>query len=320
VIDAARLDVRALRVFEAVAATGSVSAAASNLGVTQSAVSQAISQIEEMLGSKVFDRSRRPIALTPAGIALRRHAQNIVDEMDRLLAVVREADLTSKPEIRVGMIDSYAATVGPSLLKSISGNGNQVLLWAGLAHSQAQALLKRQLDLIITSDPMEDVDKLVRRKLFTENFVAVLPGSMRSHCRDADVSSLLRHLPMIRFGGRSHYGILTERYLRRRGITAARKLEIDADDVVMAMVAADVGWAIASPLVLLQCRGHLPNLHVVPISGPAFTRTIYQISRAGEYEDLTDSFYHTSRHILESAIFPELRSLLPWMDVRLELD
>jgi DNA-binding transcriptional LysR family regulator len=88
----------------------------------------------------------------------------------------------------------------------------------------------------------------------------------------------------------------------------------------MAMVAADLGWAIASPLVLLQSRAHLQDLHVVPIAGPALTRTIYQISRAGEYEDLAEYFYQTSRRILETNVFPEIRALLPGVGAKVHLN
>lgn len=93
------LDVRALRVFEAVASSGNLSSAAKQLGITQSAVSQSLSQIEEILDTQVFDRTRRPFKLTPAGIALSRRARSIVDEMDRLVIHVRDADLASRPAI-----------------------------------------------------------------------------------------------------------------------------------------------------------------------------------------------------------------------------
>jgi DNA-binding transcriptional LysR family regulator len=305
-----RLDIRSLRVFEAVASGGSLSAAAQSLGVTQSAISQAVMQIEETLGAKVLDRTRRPLKLTAAGIALRRHAHSVIDEMDRLIAIVREADLTNRPEIRVGMIDSYAATVGPSVIKAAIVEGSQVLLWSGLAYSHAQALLQRQLDLIVTSDPMEDMDKLVRRPLFTEPFVAVLPAARAESCAE----------PLVRFSTRSHYGALTERYLRRRGIAAKRHIEMDASDVVLAMVAADLGWAITSPLVLLQSRAYLKDVHVVPIKGPALTRTIYQISRAGEYEEMAEYFYQTSRRVLDTTVFPEIRTLLPGIGAKLHLN
>ena len=89
------LDVRMLRIFEAVADSGNVSQAARKLGVTQSAVSQTLSQVEQILGTALFDRSHRPFKLTPAGIALSRRARHIVDDVDRLVSDVREADLAS---------------------------------------------------------------------------------------------------------------------------------------------------------------------------------------------------------------------------------
>jgi len=102
------LDVRALKIFEAVASSGSLSKGAAALGVTQSAVSQTITQIEAILQTQVFDRSQRPFKLTPAGIALSRRAGQIVEDMERLVVHVRDADLASRPAMRVGMIDSFA--------------------------------------------------------------------------------------------------------------------------------------------------------------------------------------------------------------------
>ncbi|MDR5744753.1 LysR family transcriptional regulator [Caballeronia sp. LZ029] len=314
-----RLEIRALQVFEAVAAEGSVSAAASRLGVTQSAVSQTIAQIEEVLGTKVLDRSRRPIRLTSAGIALRRDAHSVVEEMNRLLANAREADAANRPEIRIGMIDSYAATVGPAVVKEAIHQGHQVVLWAGLAYRHSQALLQRQLDLIVTSDALEDMDRLVRRPLFSEPFMIVLPAGRKEKIREGVIADIARQLPLVRFSTTSHYGALTERYLRRCGISAKRHLEIDASDVVLSMVAADLGWAITTPLVLLQSRGYLKDVCVLPISGPPLTRTIYQVSRAGEYEETAEYFYQTSRRVLETAVFPEIKSLLPDAGLKLHL-
>jgi molybdate transport repressor ModE-like protein len=206
------LDVRALKIFEAVASSGSISIAASELQITQSAVSQAVTQIEQILGTAVLDRTRRPLRLTPAGITLSRHARQIVHDMDRLIAQVHEADLASRPEIRVGMIDSFAATAGPLIVKKITLSASQVLLWSGLAYSHAQALLNRQLDLIVTSDPMEDLDNLVRRALFSEPFMVVIPRSRLEQFEDADLKTMIHGMPLIRFSGRSHFGAIVERY------------------------------------------------------------------------------------------------------------
>lgn len=310
------LDIRVLRIFEVVATTESLSAAAGELQITQSAVSQAVTQIEQILGTAVLDRSRRPLKLTPAGIALSRQARQIVHDMDRLIAQVQEADLASRPEIRVGMIDSFAATVGPSIVKQITLSASQVLLWSGLAYSHAQSLLNRQLDLIVTSDPMEDLDGLVRRALFTEPFLVLIPRVRLEQFEDAGLNELVHGMPFIRFGARSHFGAAVERYLRRCSLSAPRYLEIETSDVVMAMVAADLGWSIATPLCMLQGKGYAKDVVALPLQGPTLTRTIFQISRQDEYADMAEKFYQTSRRSIELHVLPELKTYIPWLGTK----
>ncbi|RJG05014.1 LysR family transcriptional regulator [Noviherbaspirillum cavernae] len=318
--DVATLDIRALRIFEVVAASGSLSTAAAQLQITQSAVSQAVTQIEQILGTKVLDRSRRPFKLTAAGVALSRRARQIVDDMDRLIAQVHEADMANRPKIRVGMIDSFAAMVGPAIMKKVSVNASQVLLWSGLAHSHAQSLLNRHVDLIVTSDLLEDMDGLVRRPLFTEPFLVVLPKCRQEQFEDADLGKLVQEMQLVRFSARSHFGAMIERYLRRRGMSAPHYLEIDTSDVVMAMIAADLGWTITTPLCLLQGRVYMKDVVAIPLPGAALTRTIYQISREDEYEEMAEHFYQTSRRVLEQDVFPEMKAHVPWLGAKVYLN
>lgn len=168
------LDIRVLRIFEATANSGSLSAASEKLGITQSAISQAINQIEAILQTQVFDRSQRPFKLTPAGIALSRRAKQIVEDMDKLVIHVKDAALTSRPAIRMGMIDSFAATVGPAIVKHATTTASHLLLWSGLANSHATALLNRELDIIVTSDDLIDVDSIIRKPIFSEPFILVV--------------------------------------------------------------------------------------------------------------------------------------------------
>lgn len=315
----ADLDVRSLRIFEAVASAGSLSIAANALGVTQSAISQAIAQIEQTVGTRVLDRSRRPLKLTPAGLALSRHARQIVDDMDRLIAQVQDADVASRAAVRVGMIDSFAATVGPSIVRQMSDSTSELLLWSGLANGHAQALLARQLDLIVTSDPMHDMERLVRRPIFTEPFIVVVPKAREADLAQADLSELIRTLPLIRFSGRSHFGAVIERHLRRTGHSPRMHLEIDTSDVVMSMVAADLGFTIATPLCVLQGRASLPQVAALPLPGPALSRTIYQVSREGEVSEMASQCFLAGRMALAQEAFPELRRVMPWLGERLAL-
>lgn len=313
------IDVRLLRIFEEVAATGSLSAASIKLDISQSAISQALAQLEQLLGTQVLDRNRRPFKLTAAGIALHHYARQIIEDVDRLISNIRNADLANRPVIRVGMIDSCAATFGPDIIKDIQTSTSKLLLWAGLANGHAHALINRQVDLIITSDPLEDMDKLVRRPLFTEPFIIVAPQSRKQEFMEADLATMIRNHPLIRFSARSHFGTMIDRYLRRTNHAPQPYLEVDTGDVVMAMIAADLGWAITTPLCLLQSQIHLAGITAIPLPGPALNRTIFQLSREGEFPDITARCYQTSRNALENNIFPQLRKIIPWLGNRIAL-
>lgn len=313
------LDVRILRMFEVVASSGSLSEGARQLGVTQSAVSQAIAQIETILETQVLDRTRRPLKLTPAGIALSRRARQIIDDVDRLVVHVRDADLASRPAIRVGMIDSLAATAGPEIVRRITASASQLLFWSGLANSHSSALLNRQLDLIISPDTLDDADKLVRRSLFSEPFMVVVPTARLEEFKTADLSTLAKRSPFIRFSGRSHFGAVIERYLRRCGHSPRPYLEIDTSDVVMAMVGENLGWAITTPLCYFQARAYSTQVSAIPLPGPGLVRTIYQLSREGEFEEMVESCFQASRSVLQDHIFPQIRQLVPWVKTSIAL-
>jgi len=88
-ISIADVDPHLLRTFVAVAETGSFSAAAQRLRYTQSAVSQQVAALEADLGTPLF--TRRPVALTPAGERLQRHANLLLVRLEAARADVTRA-------------------------------------------------------------------------------------------------------------------------------------------------------------------------------------------------------------------------------------
>lgn len=75
---------QSLRLFCDVAGHRSFSLAAKKHGITQSAVSQRVGQLEKRLGVTLLDRSVRPLALTPAGELFLRECRELIDRYDRL--------------------------------------------------------------------------------------------------------------------------------------------------------------------------------------------------------------------------------------------
>ncbi len=95
-----------LRIFCDVADLRSFSRAAELHGITQSAVSQRIHHLEERLGTKLLDRSKRPFVLTPAGDLVSREGRELVARYDSLARSVARLDPDRGGSVRVHAIYS----------------------------------------------------------------------------------------------------------------------------------------------------------------------------------------------------------------------
>ncbi|MBB4686366.1 LysR family transcriptional regulator [Amycolatopsis jiangsuensis] len=106
------LDVRRMQVLRSVIVSGSITAAARNLGYTPSAISQQLSVLEREAGTPLLERVGRGVRPTPAGTLLSSHAETLSTELARA-----EAALTELKEGRTGRLAiRYFATAGASLV------------------------------------------------------------------------------------------------------------------------------------------------------------------------------------------------------------
>ena len=127
------------------------------------------------------------------------------------------------------------------------------------------------------------------------------------------LETLAERLPLIRYSARSAIGIQVDRHLRRLGIAAPRRVELDSSDTLFAMVAAGVGWAITTPLCVLHGRPEPSAVRIERLPGPGFTRNLTMIAREGEYQQLIDRLATTARTALRDSCLPAMRNLIPWL-------
>lgn len=103
-----RLPLHTLPTFRAVAALGYLRAAAEQLHLTHSAVSQQIKLLEQQLGFEVFDRRGRGIVLNAAGAALLQSVEPALDQLDHGVSAARAAATGTEHRIRVTLLPSFA--------------------------------------------------------------------------------------------------------------------------------------------------------------------------------------------------------------------
>jgi len=310
------LDLRTLQIVAAVAETGSMSQAAGRYGLTQSAVSQAVGRAEKLTGAALLDRSRRPIVPTPAGRILVSRVHDLGRDMDALAGALRAAAaLPARIDLRLGLVDSFAGTVGALLVKELVDGDMALSLtaWSGLAFSHAEALMRRTIDAAITCDPMDGLAEIGRYPLFREPYLLVVPKGEAAGLAAMTLPQILARHRLVRHSERSHVGQQIERHLLRLGLRQPRPFEFDTSDALIAMVATGMGVAITTPLCLLQGVGHMAGVEVCRLPGPGFSRDLLLVTRRGDLPQLAPEIAAVARRIIRTEALPHFMTFAPWL-------
>ena len=172
------LDVQRLRVFRAVVASGTVQAAASNLGYSPSAVSQQITALQKETGLALFEKSGRGIAPTPAGRLLASRSEEVMDSLSRLGGLVDDLRDGRTGNLSIGTFASAGETWVPLVARTLITEFPDVMLTLGL--NEFPGTVKQGYDIDLrTEDPADDPTTLTgyRRHLLLEEPYALILSS-----------------------------------------------------------------------------------------------------------------------------------------------
>lgn len=170
------LTLKQLRYFEALARHGHFGRAAEASAISQPALSMQIREMEERLGTPLFDRGARLVRLTPFGQEVAGRARDILrltEELEDLSRITRDQ---MAGRLRLGVIP----TVAPYLLPQVIGEltraypALQLQLRETITPRLVQELGEGRLDCAIVALPVSE-PALVEVPLFAENFVLVRP-------------------------------------------------------------------------------------------------------------------------------------------------
>ncbi len=308
--DTRPIDMQALRIFLVTAQDCNMSKAGERLGISQSAVSQSIRLLEDSFGTLLLNRSSRPLKLTTAGMTLLVRGGLLMEEALNLRGAVVDASHGIKPNLRVGLVDSFAATCGTTLVQHLLRSTAQLSVRSGLTPNLGEALSQRDLDLVVSSRSL-DLEGIANYPLMTEKFLVISPNESLTCRTKGDMDELARTLPIVRFNKHSHLGQQVERALRGVGLSPPHRLSVETAETLTSMVAGGIGWAVTTPLCLLQGAKSAPLVRKGVVSDFHAARTIYLQVRKGEYQSLGRETFNLICHILEEGTKKELRTLHP---------
>jgi LysR family carnitine catabolism transcriptional activator len=218
---------RQFAAFVEVARHGSFARAAERLGLSQPALSQSITQMEQLLGAKLFRRTTRAVRLTAEGALLLPRAEQVLSGVEEAVALVREQAQLSRARVSLGSLPSVAAAFLPEILRLFRlrqpatrvavTDGTSEVLYAGIAAGQIdiaigsrlrghasvsfQPVLRERFALVLPrAHPLARKPAVTWAEALRHDFVAFPPGSGgRAAIEDALQQASLALNPVMTF-------------------------------------------------------------------------------------------------------------------------
>ena len=143
-----------LRYFVAAAESQSFTKAAEQFYISQTAITQQIRLLEDSLGCPLFDRSTRPVTLTPAGKIFLVEAKAILERMSQAADRVHDASTGLTGTLRVGYVRGYERSDLSVLIRSFHQKNSNVLITFYRCPTDvlAAGLTQHEYDIIFTWD------------------------------------------------------------------------------------------------------------------------------------------------------------------------
>ncbi len=231
-----------LPTLQAVVRRGNFAAAAQEMALTPSAVSQQMRQLEDYFGQPLFDRSGR--AVKPTQFAL-----EVVATVDTALAGLQALRDRSRPEVagrlRLGAINSVSLSTLPAILRT-AGQRYPTLQVTLEPENTSEKLIESlkagDIDAAILVRPRVGLSrKLVCEILAEEPFVLVYP---QESVRKAEVETIVRKLPWVRYNGSLEGGRMASAFVRRLVPGLHPQYEVMTTQAVVGMVAEGLGFSV----------------------------------------------------------------------------
>ncbi len=281
------LDLRHLRAFRAVARRGGFGRAARELGRSQPTVSLAIQALERDLGLRLLDRTARGARLTAAGQALLDRAGPLLEELERLPALLREVNAGPvEGPVRVGAGEGPVLYLLPRPLRAFRRRhpAVRVVVRNQPVEDTLAMLGSGELDFGLRSLERVPAGLEYRPALTFDRLVIAPRGHAALRASRPTVPDLARH-PFVMPWPRSTTRRLVERAFRARGLEPEVAVEAGGWAIIKRYVAAGLGIAVVPSFCLepgdARALGARPVTHLFgPDAYGIVTRRDRPLSRA----------------------------------------
>ena len=231
------------RVFLEVAKQGNISAAAQNLFISQSAVSQSVKQLEEQLQVRLFSRSTRGVSLTSEGKLLLEyvsHALGLLRSGEEKIAASRQL-LTG--ELIIGASDTVTKTYLLSRLEAFHKDypDIRIRILNGTTSMVLDYLHAGQVDIAFASEAPDETVYSVRHCVDTHTIFVAAPDYLEFD--KVYTMEEIAALPLILLERKASSRVYVERYFQEHGVQIHPEIELGSHNLLISLARIGLGEA-----------------------------------------------------------------------------
>lgn len=245
-----------IRAFLATVEEGSFSAAARALGQTQPTLSRQIAALEEALGVTLFERDRRNMRITQAGLELVDHVRVMGEAATRISLAASGQSSTVEGQVTITATDTMATLFLPAIMKQLRDEAPNITIEI-VAASELRDLRKREADIAIRHARPEQPDLIGKLIGETDARLFASKGFLDEFGRPGHPCELARY-PFVGFGENER----ALPYFKEMGVEIgvdSFKISANNGQPIIALARAGLG---ITP-VTLDVAAHYPDLEEI---------------------------------------------------------
>ena len=247
------MELRHFRYFTSVVQWNGYREAARQRHVAQPALSQAVAELEEELGVKLFLREKRRARLTPEGEVFYKEAVRVLQQVDEAVESARRAARGEIGVLRIGFLGSATASFLPGLIRLYRQRypGVKLVLDELTPSQQDDAFARGELDLGFTRPLSNEQSALLdSRTIYREPLLVAMPERMAPRKQTVDLKTL-EQVPLVLFHRRGAPGLFDSitALCREAGFNPRVEHEPNLMQTVLSLVASEAGATIVPACV-----------------------------------------------------------------------
>jgi DNA-binding transcriptional LysR family regulator len=308
------METRLLKMFCAVAESGSLVTAAGKLHLTPSAISHGLKSLETELGCRLFERSGKKMLLNQAGEQLLTQVRPPLAALNAAAEALKQLGKWGKTRLRLGVAASACQHILPGVIRELKRAHPtlELQIESGDTPEMVDVVRANQLELALCIAP-DNASGLEVRPVFRDELMFVFApshpwASGRTITRDE-----LRTQPLILYQRSSYTARLANKFFRNLDIVPSTVMEIASIEAIKELVKLNLGVSVLAPWTVGRelARG---TLKMRPLGSQPLRRNWVVISLAGRRLSLAEETFcrlcrtHAAGLRLDRRDVPSLKS------------